>query len=317
MMASFLEKYDNPRTYIGYRRKMMVLFDFLRSEFYMNDTNCRMLLSGLDCNAICRSIEYYIHEYHIMFRSTADNYLTVISLFFKFLDENYSIPNSTFTNSTQFNDLKKSVNEIIQSLKEGECKEPISDAEFEILRLHCDSIIEQCNPDTQYLVFCSAIIVKIIMFVGLKSNQIHKITVGAHDMSTHKLKVNGYTFRIPDTLAQQLDKYHNVRKLIHPYSPNAPLFVTKSGTTLKDKNSEKYCAMEQSLGHKKSEEVAHKAIVNMLRAGLASDVIRNLTGFSDRVCQECVEMLRESNDALNHNRNLDIHLRRMEVFDYL
>ena len=317
LIEEFLNEYEQPRTILGYRRKIMVFAEFLKQKMSLVEKNYETLLRGLDRDTICRSVNYYINDYHIKFRITAQNYFTVISLFFKYIDKNHGITNQTFINSNEYERLKNTVDKIIQALKEGEGKEPISEKEFEKLRIYCDYVLNNFNSETQYMVFCSAIIIKITMFIGLKSNVIDRITVDSHDETRLKLRVNGYTMRLPDVLAQQLIKYRQVRKTIKPYSDEAPLFLTKAGKILKNKNNEKYCSMLEPLNHQKSESVAKRAIINMLSSGVTSDMIVDLTGFSERVCQECMEDLKENKDIWADNRNLDVHLRNMKIFDIL
>lgn len=317
LIEQFLSEYDQPRTVLGYRRKIMVFSEFLKHEMLLVENNYETLLRGLDSEVICQSIHAYIADYHIKFRITAQNYFTVVTAFFKFLDKKHGVTNKTFINSSDYEKLKVSADKIIGGLKKREGKEPISDEDFERLRLSCDSIINEANPDTQYMAFCSAIIIKITMLIGLKNNEIDKITLGSHDEIKYKLKINGYTLRLPDLLAQQLIKYRQIRNTIGSTSKEAPLFVTKAGKDLKDKNNEKYCSMEESLKHKKSESVAKRAIINMLSSGITSDMIINLTGFSEKVCQQCMEELKENKDIWADNRELDVHLRNMEIFDLL
>lgn len=317
LIEEFLNEYDKPRTIMGYRRKIMVFAEFLKLKMSLVEKNYETLLRSIDKDAICRSVNYYINDYHIKFRITAENYFTVVSLFFKYIDKNYSITNQTFINSNAYENLKNKVNQIIQTLKKGRGKEPLSENEFEKLRVYCDYVIDNFNPETQYMAFCSAMIIKLTMFIGLKSNVIDKITVASHDKIKLKLRVNGYTIRLPDTLAQQLEKYRQVRKTVKPYSSDSPLFLNSVGKMLNNKNSEKYYSMLEPLNHQKSESIAKKAIINMLSSGVTSDVIKDLTGFTEKVCQECMEVLKEGKDFRADNRTLDAHLRSMKVYDLL
>lgn len=322
VIDNFLSTYPLIRTNQGYRRKIMVFDEYLRDLMNLDDGNYTALLRGIDCDGIIESVTYYITKYHISFRITADNYFTVISAFFQYLDENHEIHNANFINITNYNNLKSMVDKTTRALRPSEGKAPIPSDELDNLRRHCETIISTHKTETtdDYLNYCSALILKLTMLVGLKNKEIDKITISDYDTTSNRISINGFSFHLPDTLGTQLKEYMRIRKQIAACSEDSPLFILKNGGSISGKNNEKYWAMEAVLNHKQVERVAKRAVINMITAGIPIDIVINLTGFSSKTCHECIETANEESEYQNQkakNRILDASLRHMEIYDVL
>ncbi len=320
-ITKFLDKYDTPKTRSSYRRKLMVLHSYLSKKYDLHK-DYEFIIEKIEKNEILNSAKYYFDNFHIDFQITAKNYLSILNEYFKYLSSDYHIKNDNFIDVTIYGELLDEFNILTNSMKATDGYSPITLEEFESLKNECNKVIISYDfqKNNNYLKYCSAVILKLVMLLGLKNNELNLIKLGAFNEQSRSLVINDFILHLPDLYAQQLLEYKKLRSTLNKCDNQSPLFVTKSGKDIGDKNSEIGWIMQDIFAHQQVSAVAKRAIVNLLQTNLPVDFISDLTGYSMVICQECLETLREEGDfkgPKEKNRIIDAAIRSMDAFDLI
>lgn len=322
---------------ITYRRKLEVFFEYLHIKCGINDSNYEDLLRGLANERIIKSIEYYVNEYDIKFKITVDSYFVVIKCYFDFLSSKYKIKNENFDSTQKFSELKKLVEKRIKEMKLNMSKQkmPIMKTSFDDLNKYCNQkidmlskeeliknqIIDSESYNKPLVEFISAIITKIVMLTGVKNQVIGELMLKDLDTELNRIKINNYWIHLPDKLGLQLRKYLGIRnEIIKDKSNESPLFINKKGESVKKRYDFMFEVMKPIIGNKQAESVAKFTIMNMIKKGINSSIIQELTSFGIDTylhCQELVDEEKNKQDLRSKIRYLDSKIRDMEIFDEL
>lgn len=320
---------------VGYKRKIDVFFEFLQNECYVNDKNFKETLRGIGIDKILMSIDYYVHMYGIQYKVTIDNYFTVIKSFFVFISKKYNINNILFDSNAELENLNNNVNIKCKELKlkKTKLKDIISDSEFNVLLNSCNSIIRDynvnnyknegvCQTDTS--LFLSAIMMKVVMYTGIKNTVIPTIRIRDYDESLNKIIINGVKLDLPDDLAMDLRKYYKVRNNILRVSKGVEdiekediFFITKYGDYIEiPESSVIYKVMKNILKTNEGESLAKYVVMKQLEAGADILQIIELTRLGFDACMHCREELTLSLDN-KKTKEIALRLRASELFDIL
>lgn len=302
----------------------------------IGDNNYQDILRGIGNDKILSSIDYYVTEYNIKFKVTADNYFTVIKCYFDFISEKFNVKNENFDSIQKFNELKDLVNLKIKQLglDSSDQKSPIMNSLFEKLNAYCNEkidtltvdeiinnqIVDEDDYNKPLVSFISSIVVKLVMLSGVKNQVISRILYGDLDLNLNKIKINNFWIHLPDRLGMQFKKYDIIRsKIVKNDSVKYPLFINKKGDPL-DSNSVMFDSLKPIIGNKKAECVAKYTIMNMIRKGINSSIIQEFTSFGNDTflhCQELVNEEKANEDQKSKNRYLDAKIRSIDNFDLL
>lgn len=336
-LARWKEGYFYDSSVITYRRKLDVFFEFLTNRCGVSDNNYVEVLRGISSDKIIKSIKYYVNEYNIKFKITVDNYFTAIKCYFDFISKELKISNNNFDSTLNYENLKKDVNGLINSLdlNETDLKYPIADKTFRELVCYCDAKMNEFSvsdivanqerePDkyNSLLVrFTSAIMTKIVMLTGIKNKVISTISIKDYDKELNKLKINNFWIHIPDNLGMQMKKYIYIRDRLTKNNPNEKrLFVDKRGEGHTNKYSDMFIVISDVIGNKVVESVAKYTIVELIKRDTSINVIRELTSFGETTIKHCMELVndgKKKKDFNSQNRYLDSKIRSLEIFDLL
>lgn len=316
---------------VTYKRKLEVFIEFLRRRCSANDNNYQDLLRGLSQERIIESIQYYVSEYGINFKVTVDCYFSAIKSFFKFLSDRFNIINQNFDSNQKLDELKSNVIKKEKELKLNTThqKPPIIRSVYNELNNHCNSIISHFDTFniqseladkrelTEYL---SAIVVKVVMFTGVKNQVINRIAYEDFNESLNKIRINNLWIHLPDNLSTQLKRYLKIREIIvDNTSPRYPLFINKNGVPFATDYNSMFKIIEQVIGSRKAESIAKYTIMEMIKNGISFSLILEMTSFGIDTCLHCEELINEEKkeDLANRNRLLDSKLRGTDTFDML
>lgn len=218
-------------------------------------------------------------------------------------------------------------------LNTTEMKEAISEREFKDLLKECDSAIESYDEygysndtsrrkgKTGY--FLSAIMIKLVMFTGIKNKVILTIKKSDYNYDLNKIKINGSWINLPDKLSYDMKKYFKVRddilktNNIHDHNSN-PLFIKQCGSPIQKNNISRivYKVMQNVIGTLEGESLSKYVIMNHIEAGMDILEIINLTTFSIETCMNCREQLNMKLDN-DRNRYVNTRLRSSKLYELL
>ena len=318
---------------LNYNRKIEIFIEYLQEVCGVNNQNYKETLRGIGSDKIIRSIEYYVHNYGIRYKSTVDNYVTAIKSFFNYLANNEKINNELFDSQAKASELDNLIKLKLDELKlnRTEMKEPLSKDDFDKLLKKCNHVIkdyniEVYNNDGKNKVntglFISAIIMKLVMFTGIKNSVIPSILKNHYDIKLNKIKINGLWLNIPDELSYNLKKYYSVREEILKQSninetEQKQLFIDAKGNYMEiGKSSDIYKVMKQELKTSEGERLCKYVIMEHINAGINVLEIMNLTTFSLDTCMHCKE---ELSTILNKKRDkyINVKLRSSYLYEIL
>lgn len=318
---------------IAYRRKLNIFYEYLTNECGVNDNNYRDLLKGLSKENIIQSIEYYVDKYSIEFKVTVESYVIVIKSFFDFLTLEYDIVNDNFDSTKSFNILKTRINTKIDELElyKSKQKSPISSKAFQKILVYCDNkidsayeskLIDYSKKNNSILTeFISSLIVKLIMYTGIKNNIVSSISFEDYNLELNKININGYWIHVPDKLGIQMKKYIYIRDKLLGSKYRKELFINgKTKESLGKNYSYMFRVLKSVLGDNKAESVSKYTIITMIDNGMNPSIIMDFTSCSFETYMHCQEILKEQREVkikVNDSRYLDSKLRGMENFDIL
>lgn len=331
---NFLNEHVNSKSYEGsykvYEGKTDVFLNYLMEEKGINDKNYLAYLEGVDSNVICESIDYYVEKNRVNFKGTVELYKVVLFKFFEYLSANEGIKNRYFDSKENFNLLKDHVEKKINDLglKEEKSREIISDDMFEIVLNSCDEVLndynleqmlakdpnEYNNPVQMYI---SSLITKLVLFVGLKNQVLTSLAVDDYDSELNILSVNKFDVHLPNNFSKQMKQYLALREKIVKKSNSGAtsLFIMKDGSNIGSLTNNNFYILTKMEGNLTADGVAKFAIIQMLKEGIDTSVVKLLTGYGDTTIEHCLESFREISGENARNRLLNSKLRNLYAFD--
>lgn len=331
---NFLHERVDSKSFEGshkvYEGKIDVFLRFLMEEKSVNDKNFLAYLEGVDSDVICESIEYYVEKNRVNFKGTVELYKVVVFTFFDYLSANEGIKNRYFDSKDNFNILKDHVEKKIDDLglKEEKSREIISDDMFEVLLNACDEILngfdleqmlckepnEHNNPIQMYI---SALITKLVLFAGLKNHVLTSLSIDDYDSELNILSVNKFEIHLPNNFSKQMKQYLTLRdKVIEKSNSSASsLFIMKDGSEIGSQISNNFHILTKIKGNITADGVAKYAIIQMIKEGIDTSLVKQVTGYRDTTIEHCLENFREISGENAINRLLNSKLRNLYAFD--
>jgi hypothetical protein len=317
----------------SYSRKIQVFTDYLSDRCSVNEFNSKETLRGIGTDKILESIEYYVENYGIAFKSTVDGYVTVIKSYFLFIAKEYNIHNDNFDSNAKIAILDDLISKKAEqlNLNKTKMKDPISDDEFKLLLDSCDDCIQKFelddySNDNKYngdsSTFISAVIMKLVMYTGIKNAVISTIKKRDYNYDLNQIKINGLWLDLPNKLAIDLKKFSKLRNVIITQrgiidKDEYQLFTNSKGDYMsKVKSDEIYKIMSQELNSTEGEALCKNVIMKHIEAGINIIEIMNLTTFSIKTCEHCKELLNEKLDR-NRNKYINTKLRGSLLYEIL
>lgn len=319
------------RSYLTYRKKILVLQEYMIAHKTADDTNFYSILKDLDEEDILDSIRFYVRKSKIRFKATVDNYISVLVAFFEFIRNTYEWENALFKDDQKKTHLNEAYDRLVRDelkLNERERVLPPSDSEVDELVCLCNQMIDNVTPESVlggqyngiYAKYISSLIVKLTLLFGCKNQVIDNLPLQAYDQRIHRITINGYRVHLPDTLALQMRQYvTKVRPELVEQYPNDRLFVGFNIDTHVD-NSQKYAILKQALNHTQGTAIAKYAIMQMIRERVPSPLIMEFTGCSDTIYQHCNELVEDESEITRQtdkSKFLDQAFRGTDLFDKL
>ena len=258
-----------------------------------------------------------------------DIYYSVIGNFYNFLFDKYGKTNDYFQTVEKKAEFKEAYERKIQELNllESDQQEPIQAEVAKNILRECDIIID--NIDNEKLLekkkgvysnYISALIVKLVLFYGLKNDAIRKLKIKDYNDQLNDLVINHYRVHLPDGLAMQMKKYKKMRKeYLQKYGLESErLFFDDFNVNKELDNTKMFILLKKITGNMQAGAVAKYAIIQLLGEGVPAYIISNFTDYKGEVLDYCQERIDEDRGLFSLNeksRILDSALRKSELFD--
>lgn len=319
------------RTLETYSRKIRVFRLYVVETLQPNDLTCEIILQKFSFERLLDSIEYYVNLGGIRYKTTIDNYVTVICLYFDFIAKK-GIINDFFNNVSERAKLNELVGELCEKLKLNS-KQQIdaitSEEAYRLIELCNEKLngnnhaeIAQSGYNSDFTFYISALITKLVLFSGAKNNVVVALKLSDYNPDLNQIRINGYWLQLPNELALQMKEYcERVRtRMLQTEEHITILFINNNPENRKLENGKMFEIVKDICGKKSAVAVAKFAIIEMIKKGISPNHIMSLTGFSEDVygyCQEFVDQIEEYHETRNVNRYLNSKLRDIELFDLL
>ena len=328
---NWIEQEKNGKTSITYQRKIYVFYEFVVFELQAKDVNFQSILTGMSIEQLLKALQYYVEKYDIKYAATARNYFTVIGRFYAFISDKYGWGNSLFEKASENAELKVAYENKIKNLKLNtkEQVSPLSDTEAEQLLKLCNHYINDTN-DTDILngsyngvfsTYISSLTCKLVLLYGTKNATINELKLDNYNDNLNKLNINGFWVHLPDEFAIQMQHYvKDIRSKIVTDKSNERLFVDIMKSTEEIDYSKMFFVLKEVTGNTKATAIAKYSIMQMIRLGLPSHVIKEFTGYANDVYNYCSERVDEEDGIMMMNEKcklLDSSFRKVKFYDIM
>lgn len=318
---------ETTRTEETYRRKLDIFLAFLNNKGLNDCVSHTKLLSEFGSDSFIESVKFYIEEYKIGFRSTTDNYKSVVTELFKYLKEVEGITNETFNDNSKNRTMDIEYEKLIKvkKLSDREKVEPMSYEDVKGLITICEDAIDKGEnlPLSELIVkkgaftnYMSAIICKLVAFLGLKNDVVLNLKMGEFDETTGKTTISGYRVALPKNLWMQMKKYIVVRKSLLPeWNSDSLIFATLSDARKLD-NGTAFALLQKIIDSRGATALQKYAIIQHIKSGMPMYMIEDLTGCGDDIIRHCHEVLREeynNTETINLNELVEKYTRGNEI----
>uniref|UniRef100_UPI0030F4A1A6 hypothetical protein n=1 Tax=Priestia megaterium TaxID=1404 RepID=UPI0030F4A1A6 len=317
-----------------------VFKEYLLKKCNINNTkdSLESYLSELTISTVLLSMEYYVETRSIKGAESARLYISVMREFLKYINKKEDIKNTlieSFSYDADYEDsfsymVRKKIEEL--GLKESESLGHINFSSFEKLVEECNTIIDKASTESvfklhkpnakyysEYRYFTSALIVKLILFSGVKFQVIPTIKNQDLNFDHNTIKINNYIIHLPTKLSDQFKKYKEIKQKI---SPNTDSFFIEYNGEAFIRNGDVGNILKIATGKSDKKgststiSMSKFAIINMIRKGINQYTIKKFTGYKDKVILDCQEIV-DKERLESKNRYLDTKLRGIKTFDIL
>lgn len=314
-------------TSVTYKRKIYVFQEYVNIILQAKDVNFQSILTAMTKEQLVDSMQYYVKTYDVKYVATVETYNTVVGVFYDFISSAYGWKNPLFETRTKNLELKEAYDKKISELKLNtkEQVEPLTDKDAEKLLKICDNKIDNVTIDIlknganngEFSAYISSLISKIVLLFGTKNASLNELKIFDYDDRLNKLKINGFWVHLPDKFAIQMRSYVKFREQILETEEEERLFVDIRKEKRKLDNTKMFYILKGVTGNVQAKCIAKYAIIQMIKLGVPSHMIKEFTGYSDDVYQFCQEKNEQDSIlmTLEKSRLLDSALRRSDLYD--
>lgn len=313
------------------------LIPYLKEEYDVSSTSKikRVLKLEVRREDLIQSAVRYLKQESISSETEISSYTNAFNEFFKFLHNN-DIENTNMLRMKMGKENKELEEEIRDAcrasdkelMKRG--KNPtITDRQAQIIRRYCNKICKEYIPKknvqdmktSEFIRFSRTIIIKLILLYGLKSQTIFSMQADMFCEETETLEIIGkkkiYILDLPNNLVRDIALLLNEQDKMGQkangteWNSQALLFVNSLGK--KDdldgineilKDIQRTCEGKYNINTKITPTGLMKyAICKMMEKDITREIIKDLIGCGDDICNACVEDIKRKktyeNDYLN------------------
>lgn len=312
----------------GYEKDLTKFHNYIFS-LGLNNVTALTYLQGIRTKDIIDSLRYNIGEKGITSIDTALKYVSCVKEYLSYLLHKGYIVNSelikefglpTYSNESFRYKINKFISE--SGLKERKDFIALSKNEIQSLISDCNAIINDLRDKAVtskniYIKFRAAIIIKLIIFLGIRYEYVHTLEKINIDLKHNTITVNGFTIHLPHRLRDQFEIYEELLLEINPkFDDRKFLFINYDGTKIPHVTSTISWHLKTLTGRMDVNGIIKYSIIEMIRVGINESIIKKLTGVDKAIYDPCQDYV-NSNLSLKTNMYLDSKMRTLDIFDKL
>lgn len=321
----------SPKSIKAYEGKINAFYEFLVTHKGINDNSFESYLASMRKSEIIESLDVYINQNKINKTSVAWHYIAVIKRYFIYL-YSIGIKNSTLIMSFGLEDAQKEslnyhLKEFINhnsALAKIDVKSELSYEEMELLLIECDEQIYDLLKDkkeilnykkypTKYNDFMYSLLIKIMAYTGIKYNVINTIKMTDLDEKHGSLIINGFVIHLPDTVADQVREYKEIRSQLN--NESELLFTKVNGENLR-LTTGLIERLEIYIGRTDTVGITKFGIIEMIKRGINQSLIQDFTGVGKDIFNYCQTKVNGEKKQYA-SRYIDSKLRSMPINDII
>lgn len=274
-----------------------VIFD--GSEFTIED------FALLNVNELKESLEYYIRRNKITAKQTANTYVGNLKRFFFNLENHYQVHNDVYINRDFIPAFWEEIDSIIFKLNDTVNTGTATDDEYESLVSKIDHAENQYSYDEAVLEIdnyvedssnnrldgfhhiLSVCASRLVIEYGMSNRVIRSIKTNDVDLENSIIIRGRYSLPISTELKRSLVDYVKLREyLLNKLNKTQELFFIQcSGEGINDRGAsdQLFTKVVGENSSKESKPYAKRCIERMVKEGFSSNIIKEITGYSDSV----------------------------------
>lgn len=315
-----------------YAGKINYFYNFLVDIKGINDNSFQSYLASMRVIEIIESLDNYVVKNDVTKTTVALHYISVVRRYFHFL-YNLGIENNNLLKlfSLERNNIYSfsyKVQEVVNNdkrLTAIDVKEALSFEEIQLLIIECDEEVDavinnpqlsldNTIPSNKYNNLMAAIMLKIMVFTGIKFKVLNTIKIVDLDIKYNTICINNFKIHLPDNLGDQIKFYLDNRKKIE--SETDLLFVKSDGKKFGRNSSIVAERMEGYIGRTDTTGITKFGVIEMIKKGVNQSILQEFTGVGNDIFKDCQKKVNgEKNQYAS--RYLDSKLRSMKISDIL
>lgn len=301
------------------KTQMEVFFEFISAQIFNNEEYTVEDFVYLNNDDLLESLKYYIKCNKVTAKGTAKAYLGYLKNFFVNLEGYYKVNSDIFVNGNFLQALWDEADKIISLLNDKEetntniatneeydnLVQKIKEAEhkysFETAMTEIDKYVENgcLGKLEKFRLILSVCATQMLLEYGFANRTIIEIRISDIDLEKGVIKREIYELPIPNSIKNNLNEFIKIRNylLFKLETTQDKLFIKYDGNSisLAEAADKLFSGVMGDKSSKASKPFAKRCIERMIDAGLNSQVIRELTGYSNDVYQNACDFVNENN----------------------
>lgn len=325
----FLKDRENEKTGAAYKKKIYSFYEYLFDYKNARDSNYNNILMTLTIDEFIDSIRVYAQNNHVRYKSSTDLYLSTVKSFYSYLSSNGICSNQFFDNKLYVNIVKDKYEKLVKQLKLNPVEQvmPLNEEQAKMIVDACNRYLDEFNFENifegkrngAFSRYISAILCKLVLCFGVSNKTIRNLVLEDYERDNGRIRINGYSVRLPDKMRKNMDVYVEYRSRIINAEDNPHLFIdfTNSQREYLD-NTKMYFILFELIGSNCATSLAKYAIIHLIKQGLPAYLIQEFTGYKSDIYNHCQEIINEEKSVMSKGdrcKLLDNSLNMAKLFD--
>jgi len=162
----------------------------------------------------------------------------------------------------------------------------------------------------------SALIIKLIIFTGIRYEVLHKLQRQALNLKYNTIHINGFTVHLPDNLRDQFYVYEKLLEGLDKSGDREYLFVEFDLNKISEITYITSSFLKILTGRGDLNGIIKFTIIEMIKKGINESIIKKFTGVGNDMYDACQDFVNNYSFS-KANRYLDSKIRGMDIFDQL
>ncbi len=318
--------------YPDYKNDVSNFNNYLEKQWKnpLSDDNIRFLLQGLNVDFLLDSLIYNVEERKIYKRkNAAKKYATVIGLFFNYIRKNTDIINPTLFGDISYNRLRENtymqrmtayINKCdklqgtieLEGIGKSDAEKVLrwSDNQLEDEKKWYTNIETREIDETAFRKAMAALGMKMMLIYGFTYRELRKIKLEQYDNTRNTITINGYELRLPINMGIQMKRMKAFLDKNTIRNKQGFLFTNMQGEQWGESTSASGISdfLAILIESTSVTSIIKYGISQLLKAGLTDEIIRHITGASDKLIKGCIANDDEDISRIINNKLVTVEL---------